>query len=152
MLLKEQILIFHLNYCIKKEYNNTLENNKSDITGKKILDYNSSYNTRGILINSNLNNLTNIYNYNDNISKTINNNYTIGTSQSISDYNTINSLNNSEKNSNYLKNNINIRWKPNKNMKNTYYIPDYNTKNNILKQQSELLNKNDKFKKLLKKN
>ena len=135
---------------LKKEYNNTLENNKSDITGKKILDYNSSYNTRGLLINSNLNNLTNIYNYNDNISKTINNNYTIGTSYSISDYNTINSLNNSEKNSNYLKNNISIRWKPNKNMKNTYFVPDYNTKNNILKQQSELLNKNDKFKKIKK--
>ena len=132
---------------LKNEYNNTLGNNKPDITGKIILDYNLSCNTRGKLINLNLNKLTNMYNYNDNINKTINNNYTIGTNYSTSDYNTINSLNNSEKNYNYLKNNISIRWKPNKNMENTCFIPDYNTNINKLKQQSELLNKNNKFKK-----
>ena len=112
----------------KKEKNFSKKYN-STIRRKKILDFSSTKSSTDMLIN--VNKYSTNYFYGKNI---LNNNYIIENSNSFSNYNTVNSLNNTENNINYFNND---KLYPCRTLTEKYFVPDY--KNKMFYLQNELL-------------
>ena len=111
-----------------------LNNCKSAIRKKKILDFSSTKSSSDMLIHLHKNNTNNYYN------NTITNLYNAGYSNSISNYNTINTLNSTEKNVTVFNNEINNRLNPNRTLIENNLVSEYNDKNRCLYRQNEILN------------
>ncbi len=123
----------------KKEKNFSKKYN-STIRRKKILDFSSTKSSTDMLIN--VNKYSTNYFYGKNI---LNNNYIIENSNSFSNYNTVNSLNNTENNINYFNND---KLYPCRTLTEKYFVPD--NKNKMFYLRNELLN--NKINRLGKKN
>ena len=111
-----------------------LNNCKSAIRKKKILDFSSTKSSSDMLIHLHKNNTNNYY------SNTITNHYNVGYSNSISNYNTINTLNSTEKNLTVFNNEINNKLNPNRTLIEKNLVSEHNDKNRYLYRQNEILN------------
>ena len=122
-----------LNSTNKKNNINKI-NCKSYIKSKRMADINSIKGTYDILFNQTKNNGHNLYN------NTMSNHYKKGNSTNISDFNTINTLNSTEKNNTFFNNDINIKMNINTSLIDKKYKHDYNDKNKMIYIQNDILN------------